>query len=63
MEAKKKENPDSTNWDELPKLVQLCFTERHMSTQLSWSIVVLISKGGDKYRGIGLLEIIWKVIN
>ena len=27
-----------------------------------WSIVVLIPKGGGDYRGIGLLEPIWKVI-
>ena len=31
-------------------------------TQLSSSTVALIPKGGGDYRGIGLLEIIWKVI-
>ncbi len=30
--------------------------------QLLWSIVVLIPKGGGHYRGIGLLEPIWKCI-
>ncbi len=30
--------------------------------QLLWSIVVLIPKGGGDYRGIGLLEPIWKCI-
>jgi hypothetical protein len=30
--------------------------------QLGWIIVVLIPKGGGDYRGIGLLEPIWKII-
>ncbi len=30
--------------------------------QLLWSIIVLIPKGGGDYRGIGLLEPIWKCI-
>jgi len=61
-EATRKENPDSENWDRLTELVKLCFKERRVPTQLSWSTVVLIPKGGGDYRGIGLLEIVWKVI-
>ena len=30
--------------------------------QLGWIIVVLILKGGGDYRGLGLLEPIWKII-
>ncbi|KAL7545958.1 hypothetical protein ACHAWF_009309, partial [Thalassiosira exigua] len=30
--------------------------------QLLWVVVVLLPKGGGDYRGIGLLEPIWKVI-
>ena len=29
---------------------------------MSWSTVVLLPKGNGNYRGIGLLEISWKVI-
>jgi hypothetical protein len=30
--------------------------------QFAWVIVVLLSKGGVDYRGIGLLEPLWKVV-
>ena len=62
LEATREENPDRENWNRVVKLVQLCFKERQVPTQLSWSTVVLIPKGGGDYRGIGLLEIVWKVI-
>ncbi len=29
---------------------------------MSWMIVVLLPKGGSDYRGIDLLDAIWKVI-
>ena len=59
--AMRKEDPDSTNWDRLTKLVRLCFKEQCVPIQLSWLTVVLIPKGSDNYRGISLREIIWKV--
>ena len=30
--------------------------------QLTWVIVVLLPKGRGDYRGIGLLELLWKVV-
>ena len=30
--------------------------------QMLWMVVVLIPKGNDNYRGIGLLDPMWKVI-
>ena len=30
--------------------------------QMRWVITVLIPKGGGEYRGIGLMEPIWKVL-
>ena len=62
FEATRQENPELENWNRVVELVQLCFRERRVPTQLSWSTVVLLPKGGGDYRGIGLLEIIWKVI-
>ena len=62
LEATRQENPERENWNRVVKLVQLCFKERQVPTQLSWSTVVLLPKGGGDYRGIGLLEIVWKVI-
>ena len=29
----------------------------------TWDNVVLITKGGGKYHGIGLVEVIWKIIS
>jgi hypothetical protein len=43
-------------------LVQAAWTHGEIPRQLLWIIVVLIPKGGGGYRGIGLLEPIWKVI-
>jgi hypothetical protein len=34
----------------------------HRGKQLGWVIVILIPKGGGNYHGIGLLELIWKII-
>ena len=61
-EATREENPYQGNWDRVVELVQSCFQERKVPTQMSWSTVVLLPKGNGDYRGIGLLEIGWKVI-
>jgi hypothetical protein len=49
-------------WDALVQLVQAIWDKGRIPTQLGWVITVLIPKGGGDYRGIGLLEPIWKVI-
>ena len=56
------EVPDRTKWDLLVDLVQTCFQEQSLPSQMVWSTVVLLPKGGGGFRGIGLLEIIWKLI-
>jgi hypothetical protein len=49
-------------WRALVKLVQMVWNKGRIPPQLGWIITVLIPKGGGGYRGIGLLEPIWKVI-
>jgi hypothetical protein len=44
-------------------LVQAAWTHSEIPRQLLWIIAVLIPKGGGDYRGIGLLEPIWKCLN
>ncbi len=44
------------------KLVQAVWDEGKIPIQLGWVVTVLIPKGGGYYRGIGLLEPIWKII-
>ena len=49
-------------WRALVKLVQAIWERGEIPRQLLWVIVVLLPKGGGDYRGIGLLEPIWKLI-
>ena len=48
-------------WRLFVRLVYEVWRTGHIP-QLLWVIVVLIPKGSSGYRGIGLLEPIWKVI-
>ena len=49
-------------WRALTKLVQTVWDKGRIPPQLGWVIIVLLPKGGGAYRGIGLLEPIWKVV-
>ena len=49
-------------WNALVLLVQAVWDEGKIPTQLGLVVTVLIPKRGGDYRGIGLLEPIWKVI-
>jgi hypothetical protein len=49
-------------WRLLVRLVQMVWVKGALPQQLTWVIVVLLPKGGGDYRGIGLLEPLWKVI-
>jgi hypothetical protein len=53
---------DGDNWRLFLRLIQAAWTNGIIPCQLLWIIVVLIPKSGSNYRGIGLLEPIWKVI-
>jgi len=50
------------DWKALVKLVQAIWDKGKIPIQLGWVVTVLILKGGGDYRGIGLLEPIWKII-
>jgi hypothetical protein len=45
------------------ELVQHAFDTGEWPMELPWSVMVLIPKGSGGCRGIGLLEICWKVIS
>ena len=49
-------------WRLFVRLMQAAWTHGKIPRQLLWIIVVLIPKGGGDYRGIRLLEPIWKCI-
>jgi hypothetical protein len=68
--ARLEENPKTgpanvgagADWEAFVKLVQAVWDEGKIPVQLGWVVTVLILKGGGDYRGIGLLEPIWKII-
>ena len=43
-------------------LVQSALREGELAEEATWQAVVLISKGKKDYRGIGLVEVMWKVV-
>ena len=56
------EERDLTKWEKVVELVQLAFRDGFIAEEAAWQAVVLIPKGGGDYCGIGLLEVIWKVV-
>ena len=44
------------------ELTQTAFREGEMVEEATWQTVVLIPKGKKEYRGIGLVEVTWKVV-
>ena len=43
-------------------LVQTAFREGRLEEEATWQAVVLINKGEKDYCGIGLVEVMWKVV-
>ena len=44
------------------KMTQTAFREVNLAEEATWQTVVLILKGKGVFRGIGLLEVLWKVV-
>ncbi len=49
-------------WRSFVALLQAIWTTGTVPTQMTWMIVILLRKGGGNYCGIGLLNLIWKVV-
>jgi hypothetical protein len=54
---------DSNKWNKVIELIQHMFKTRDFSTELSWLVLLVISKASGGYRGIWLLEVAWKVVS
>ena len=50
------------NWARVVELIQTAFQDRDLAEEYTWQAVVLIPKGKGDYRGIGLVEVMWKVV-
>jgi exonuclease III len=53
---------DDTPWRKLVELVQHGFKTGDLPEAMAWSVMILLPKGDGDYRGIGLVEVIWKLI-
>jgi hypothetical protein len=53
---------EGDNWRLFVGLIQAIWTQGKIPQQLTWVIVVLLPKGGEDYRGISILEPLWKVV-
>ena len=42
------------------EIVHTAFREGELAEESTWQAVVLIPKGKGDYRGIGLVEVMWK---
>ena len=62
-EATREEEPEVENWNNLVERVRHIWETGELPTALPWSVLVLIPKGGGDFRGIGLLEIVWKLMS
>jgi hypothetical protein len=54
---------DKKGWEQVCTVIQHIFNTGEIPEEMTWSILVLIPKTSGGTRGIGLLEIMWKVIS
>jgi hypothetical protein len=65
-----RENPGETanmgelrsKWRIFVQMIQTIWDRGEIPMQMSWMVVVLLPKGGGNFRGIGLLDPCWKVV-
>ena len=63
IEATREKNLDKARWEGLVSMAQLNFQEGIISAELIWTTMILLPKGKGEYRGISLVEVIWKMIS
>ena len=61
-EGKTEEEEGGPHWENLVELIQTAFRERELDEEAMWQVVVMIPKGRQEYRGIGIVEVMWKVV-
>jgi hypothetical protein len=61
-EAERAQDPDHSGWDLLVSLVGHVYETGDLPSCLPWSTMILLPKASGSFRGIGLLEVIWKLL-
>ena len=49
-------------WGKVVEMTQTAFREVKLAEEATWQTVVLIPKGKGEFRGVGLVEVTWKVV-
>ena len=49
-------------WGKVVEMKQTAFRDCKLAEEAAWQTVVLIHKGKGEFRGIGLLEVTWKLM-
>ena len=66
VEREKKEEEGNAGkldtWHTFVRLIQKVWEIGCIPQQILWMVIVLLPKGRGNYRGIGLLDPIWKVL-
>ena len=57
-----KSEKEAENWTMVEDLIHLALREVNLTEEATWQAVVLITKGNTDYRGIGLVEVMWKAV-
>ena len=60
-EAKREKEPEGRRWELVVSHVKVMFRDGAFLEEIAWSNMVLILKGRRGYRGIGIVEVLWKV--
>ena len=60
-EVSREADPVTHRWQLLVRLIQKTFEDGAALDKVAWVTMVFIPKGRGEYRGIGLVEVVWKV--
>ena len=62
VEMKEMVKVNMLHWKKVVALLQTAFHEGHLAEEATWQVVVMIPKRGGYYRGVVLVEVVWKVV-
>jgi len=62
LDPEEGKQPQRQPWGTLVQLIQHMWSTGQLPTELTWSIQVLLPKPNGGARGIGLLEVAWKLM-
>ena len=58
------DTPNANNWKKFTAIVQTEFWDGKLAKECMWKTIFLISKGNSgNFRGVGLVEVLWKTMS